>query len=247
MKFEKPVAKTKLEEYFLSKIEADTPNDIKKYPLINLNNKKAFKFTLTKEHLLDFDIGNNGLGIWKWFENYKKEATVSTAGIRGLQNPLYPWDTRYPMNLLSVALATLGKIVVSKETSLVKSKISACESRYNSKEYVELISRIQAAYGLKTYITFNYDTMPIFLISYLIFMFDLYGGEYVTSSHALAKKIATKDLNTQGSQYIPEESLKFVDKVEEILKEVENKGKYEIRFSSATDKKIDAQFLKKYQ
>lgn len=244
MQFQKPTPKNELEAIFLEQIEKDTPDRVKNNKLIDLNNKNEFVFTLKKEQLEIFETKGEGLGILSWFKNYKEEAKVSTAGIRGLQNPLYPWDTRYPLNLIGVTLATMGKVLVAKDTNSNKEKIAASEVRYNSKQYVELIARIQAAYGIKTYLTEDYQTIPIFLISFIIFMNDLYGGEYVTSSHAMCKKIATKDLNTQGSQYIPSESLKFVDKVEEILKIIDEKGEYSIKFASMDDKNLDFEFLK---
>ena len=40
---------------------------------------------------------------------------VSTAGIRGPQNILYPQDTRFPINLVGIVLATLAKALVAKE------------------------------------------------------------------------------------------------------------------------------------
>ncbi len=243
MRFTKPVPKNDLERALLSSVENDTPEQIKRSPLIDLNNSEAFTFTLKQEHLEKFDLSKDALGIDDWFINYEKEAKVSTAGIRGLQNPLYPWDTRYPLNLVGVMLATMGKILVAKDIPGDKAKISASEVRYNSAQYVELIARLQAAYGIKTYVTKDYMPIPIFLISFLIFMYDLYGGEYVTSSHAISKKIATKDLNTQGSQYIPDESMLFVEKVRQILKEVREKGEYTINFASTTDANIDTTFL----
>lgn len=243
MKFTKPIGKTPLEITFLEQVEKDTPERVKTAPIIDLNNKNEFTFTLKREHLDDFDPNGEGLGIQKWFNLYKEEAKVSTAGIRGLQNPLYPWDTRYPLNLIGVMLATMGKVLVAQDTPSKKEKVVACEVRYNSKQYVELIARIQAAYGIKTHVTKEYETIPIFLISFIIFMNDLYGGEYVTSSHAMAKKIATKDLNTQGSQYIPSESLLFVNKVEKILNIVKEKGEYTIKISADQDEYITSDFL----
>jgi phosphomannomutase len=244
MLFVKPVGKTDLEKAFLEQVELDTPAKVKNYPLIDLNNKGEFTFTLKKEHLDDYDENGEGLGIRSWFNLYKEEAKVSTAGIRGLQNPLYPWDTRYPLNLIGMMLATMGKILVAKDTKTPKEKIVACEVRYNSTQYVELIARLQAAYGLTTHVTANYTTIPIFMISFIIFMNDFYGGEYVTSSHAMAKKIATKDLNAQGSQYIPSESLQFVAKVEQILKEVEEKGEYTFKIAARDNPNINEEFLK---
>lgn len=244
MQFVKPAAKNELEQLLLDAVEKDTPEEIKKTPLIDLNTKSSFSFTLKKEHLAPFSDHPHALDIDNWFRNYKKEAMVSTAGIRGLQNPLYPWDTRYPLNLVGVMLATMGKILVAHEIPGEKTKIAACEVRYNSKQYVELIARLQAGNGIKTLVTDQYMPIPIFLISFLIFMYDLYGGEYVTSSHAISKKIATKDLNTQGSQYIPDESMKFVDKVEEILQTVRDQGEYTFSISSDTDPLIDRDLLR---
>lgn len=243
MIFTKPIGKTDLEITFLDQVEKDTPSRVKKAPLLDLNNKSEFTFTLKKEHLADFDPDGLGLGINSWFKLYREEAKVSTAGIRGLQNPLYPWDTRYPLNLIGMMLATMGKVLVAKDTHIPKEKITACEVRYNSKQYVELITRLQAAYGITTHVTKDYETIPIFMISFIIFMNDFYGGEYVTSSHAMAKKIATKDLNKEGSQYIPSESLQFVDKVEQILKEVEEKGEYTIKFSAVNNPNINYTYL----
>lgn len=244
MRFTKPSGKTKLEKLFLKSVEHDTPNKVKNNPLIYLNNKNKFEFILKREHLKRFKDKNDGLGLLDWFDVYKEEAKISTAGIRGLQNPLYPWDTRYPINLVGMMLATLGKIKVAQKSVSNKTKIAACEVRYNSPEYVELISRIQASCNIKTLVTNNYETIPIFLISFIVFMYDLYGGEYVTSSHAMCKKTATKDLNKQGSQYIPEESLKFVKEVEKILKEVNKNGSYKINFSNYDNNLIDRSFLK---
>jgi len=243
MKFSSPKPNLPLEKTFLDQVEKDTPSKIKAKNLVDLNTEGEFSFTLKREYLEKFDPNGEALGIMSWFENYAAEAKVSTAGIRGIQNPLYPWDTRYPLNLVGVMLATMGKILVSQETPGEKTKIAACEVRYNSSQYVELISRIQAAYGITTWITDEYQTIPIFLISFLVFVFDLYGGEYATSSHSMCKKIATKDLNTQGSQYIPSESLLFVEKVRKILEEVRTKGEYTIKISSKDDRNLEKKFL----
>ena len=242
MRYKRASGKTKLEKLFLNDVEINTPTHIKSNTLIDLNNENNFIFRIDRSHLKSLKEG--GLGLSDWFETYKEEAKISTAGIRGLQNPLYPWDTRYPLNLVGVLLATFGKIQVAKKSTDKIEKISACEVRYNSKQYLELISRVQAAYGIKTYVTENYNTTPIFLISFIIFILDLYGGEYVTSSHAMCKKIATKDLNAQGSQYIPSESLQFVREIEKILKIVETKGFYDIVISKLGDPLIDRKYLK---
>jgi len=243
MQFNKPIGKSDLENLLLDSVENDTPEEIKNNLLIDLNNPKAFSFTLTKDNLASFGTNPRALNLSNWFENYQKEAMISTAGIRGLQNPLYPWDTRYPLNLVGVMLATMGKILVAQDHPGDKTKIAACEVRYNSSQYVELIARLQAANQLKTYVTADYLPIPIFLISFLIYMYDLYGGEYVTSSHAISKKIATKDLNTQGSQYIPDESMLFVNKVKDLLDIIKNKGSYTFHFSAKDSPLIDQTFL----
>lgn len=65
------------------------------------------------------------------------------------------------------------------------------------------------------------------------------GGEYITSSHGISVKNATKDLNSQGSQYLPEESLEFVDKIKEIFDETNKNGTYEIKIAAEDNPLID--------
>ena len=55
---------------------------------------------------------------------------VSTAGIRGPQNILYPQDTRFPINLVGIVLATLAKGLVLKE-------------KYPNKEIIKLTKNEQ--------------------------------------------------------------------------------------------------------
>ena len=87
--------------------------------------------------------------------------------------------------------------------------------------------------------------MPIWLASFLAFKLDLVGAEYITSSHGISVKNATKDLNNQGSQFLPDESMEFVKKMEEILDIADKKGKYEIKFSSSSDSLIDEKIMEK--
>ena len=224
------------EQQLLGVVEQNTPDTIKT-PLFPQDEPKTFTFHLDKELIERLDL-------WEWFRNYAKEAQVSTAGIRGPQNILYPWDTRFPINQVGIILATLGKSLVSNETTDRKlvEKIAGCEVRYNSRKYVEFIARIQAAQGICTYVPKDFGTLPIWMASFLIFMLDLDGGEHVTSSHSVSTKNATKDLNNQGSQYLPEESMRFVKKIEEILKTAEADG-YPIQFSAVTDDHIDFERL----
>ena len=224
------------EQQLFAVVEQNTPDFIK-IPLFPQDESEAFTFHLNKELIERLDL-------WEWFRNYAKEAQVSTAGIRGPQNILYPWDTRFPINQIGIILATLGKSLVAKETAdgrLVE-KLAGCEVRYNSQKYVEFIARIQAAHGIRTYVPKGFGTLPIWMASFLIFMLDLDGGEHVTSSHSVSTKNATKDLNNQGSQYLPEESMRFVNKIEEILKTAETEG-YAIQFSTADDAHIDFERL----
>ena len=224
------------EQQLFAVVEQNTPDSIKT-PLFPQDESAAFTFHLNKELI-------ERLNLWEWFRNYAKEAQVSTAGIRGPQNILYPWDTRFPINQIGIILATLGKSLVAKETAdgrLVE-KLAGCEVRYNSEKYVEYIARIQATQGIRTYVPKGFGTLPIWMASFLIFMLDLDGGEHVTSSHSVSTKTATKDLNNQGSQYLPEESMRFVNKIEEILKTAETEG-YAIQFSTADDAHIDFERL----
>ncbi|MDP2683824.1 MAG: hypothetical protein Q8P20_02095 [bacterium] len=199
-------------EYF-DGIENATPTDYKGGPIINLDDDGEIKLTLTKELVEKWEIE-------KWLANYKKEAQQSTGGIRGPQNILYYWDPRFPLNQIGVALATLGKSLVLKEKIKNRKihKAVAGEVRFNTKKYIDLISRIHAANGIYTHQTPNNETTAVWLLSYIVFMHDFDGGEYVTSSHAMSSKIATKDLDNQGSQFLPEMSLAFIAKIEEILK-----------------------------
>lgn len=66
----------------------------------------------------------------------------------------------------------------------------------------------------------------------MAFKLDLLGGEYITSSHGISVKNATKDLNSQGSQYLPEESMEFVNKIQEIFDLTNKNGTYEIKISA---------------
>lgn len=231
-----------LEGQLFKSISDKTPDYIKELDLIDLSNRNAFTFTLKREHLYKYDEKDNpnGLGLWKWFENYEKEAQVSTAGIRGPQNILYPQDTRFPINLIGITLATIAKALVIKEKNYKNpTKLVGREVRYNSELYLEVIARIQAAQGIKTLVPVGKQTIPIWLASFLVFKLGLVGGEYITSSHGISVKNATKDLNSQGGQYLPEASMEFVNKIREIFEQTEKNGNYEIKFASADDNNID--------
>lgn len=229
-----------LEQLLKDGVEKNTPDEIKKDKVFDYKNKDEIEFKLTKELV-------EKLNLKSWFQNYKKEALVSTAGIRGPQNILYPHDTRFPINTIGITLATLAKALVLKEKYKDKKlvKLVGSEVRYNSKIYLDLIARIQAAQGIKTLTPENRETIPIWLASFLAFKLDLVGAEYITSSHGISVKNATKDLNNQGSQFLPDESMEFVNKMEEILDEVDKKGFYSIKFSSSNDSLIDEEYMKK--
>ena len=207
-----------------------------------------FSFVLKKEHLAPYDKDTNpeGLNLEDWFANYAKEAKVSTAGIRGPQNILFPQDTRFPINLVGIVLATLAKALVAKEKYADKRiiKVAGCEVRYNSQLFLDAIARIQAANGIETLVPVGNKTIPIWLASFLAFKLDLLGGEYITSSHGISVKNATKDLNSQGSQYLPEESMEFVDKIQKIFDEVNKNGSYEIKISAKDNPLINESVMK---
>lgn len=230
----------KLEEMLKEGVEKNTPICIKEDKVFNYLSKDEIEFKLTPEIV-------EKLNLKSWFQNYKKEAMVSTAGIRGPQNILYPHDTRFPINTVGITLATLAKALVLKEKYKDKElvKLAGCEVRYNSKIYLDLISRIQARQGIKTLVPKNRETIPIWLASFLAFKLDLVGAEYITSSHGISVKNATKDLNNQGSQFLPNESMEFVNKMEEILNTVEAKGEYTIKFAASNDSLIDETVMEK--
>jgi len=232
-----------LEKELFKNVCEKTPDYIKNLNLLNFDNENEFTFTLKREYLYPYNSETNpeGLGLLEWFEGYAKEAKVSTAGIRGPQNILYPQDTRFPINLVGIVLATLAKALVLKEKYPNKQiiKLVGSEVRYNSALYLDAIARIQAAQGIKTLTPQERKTIPIWLASFLAFKLDLVGGEYITSSHGISVKTATKDLNSQGSQFLPEESLEFVKKIEKIFEEVKEKGEYTITISSKNNPLID--------
>ena len=240
------IAKT-LEQELYNSVEKNTPEYIKNNKYIDINNKEEMVFVLKKEHLKPYDANTNpeGLNLDNWLKNYEKEAAVSTAGIRGPQNILYPYDVRFPINIMGIMLATYAKALVAKDKYKGKKliKLAGREVRYNSDKFLDLIARVQAAQGIETLTTYERKTMPIWLASFLCFKLDLLGGEYITSSHGISVKNATKDLNSQGSQYLPEESMEFVDKIKEIFALVEKDGKYEIRIAKSDDELINESFM----
>ena len=238
-----------LENELFKSVYDKTPDYVKELNLMDFSNKDEFTFTLKKEHLEPYDAEKNpeGLNLKEWFANYAKEAKVSTAGIRGPQNILYPQDTRFPINLVGIVLATLAKALVAKEKYGDKEiiKVAGREVRYNSDLFLDAIARLQAANGIKTLVPQGRKTIPIWLASFLAFKLDLLGGEYITSSHGISVKNATKDLNSQGSQYLPEESMEFVEKIQQIFDETEKNGTYEILISAQDNPLIDEKVLSK--
>lgn len=237
-----------LENELFKSVYDKTPDYVKNLNLMDFSQDGEFSFVLKKEHLAPYDKDTNpeGLNLEDWFANYAKEAKVSTAGIRGPQNILFPQDTRFPINLVGIVLATLAKALVAKEKYADKRiiKVAGCEVRYNSQLFLDAIARIQAANGIETLVPVGKKTIPIWLASFLAFKLDLLGGEYITSSHGISVKNATKDLNSQGSQYLPEESMEFVDKIQKIFDEVNKNGSYEIKISAKDNPLINESVMK---
>ncbi len=237
-----------LEQELYNSVRENTPDYIKENKYVDIDNKNEFTFILKKEHLLPYDEKTNteGLNLDNWLKNYEKEAAVSTAGIRGPQNILFPYDVRFPINIMGIMLATYAKALVAKEKYNGKTllKLAGREVRYNSDKFLDLIARVQAAQGIETLTTYERKTMPIWLASFLCFKLDLLGGEYITSSHGISVKNATKDLNSQGSQYLPEESMEFVNKIKEIFEITKKEGQYEIKIAKSNDPLINENFMK---
>ena len=126
--FELKKSNNLLENELFKSVYDKTPDYIKSLNLMDFNNKGEFSFILKKEHLKQYDEQSNpeGLGLEDWFAGYAKEAKVSTAGIRGPQNILYPQDTRFPINLVGIVLATLAKSLVAKEKYPNKRILKVC-------------------------------------------------------------------------------------------------------------------------
>ena len=248
IKMTKREASCLLEKQLFQSVYEKTPDYIKNLDILNFDNEGKFTFTLKREHLYPHSETNpEGLNLLEWFSGYAKEAKVSTAGIRGPQNIIYPQDTRFPINLVGIVLATLAKALVARDKYQGKEirKLVGSEVRYNSELYLDAIARIQAAQGIKTLTPQGRKTIPIWLASFLCYKLDLLGGEYITSSHGISVKTATKDLNSQGSQYLPEESLEFVNKIQEIFDIVEKEGSYEIKIAGKDDPLINEEIMEK--
>lgn len=119
-----------LEGELFKNVYDKTPDYIKNLDLMNFDNKDGFTFTLKREHLHPHSNSNpEGLNLKEWFDNYSKEAKVSTAGIRGPQNILFPQDTRFPINLVGIVLATLAKALVAVKNMKVSRLLSLPEAR----------------------------------------------------------------------------------------------------------------------
>jgi phosphomannomutase len=222
-----------LEEKLYYRTEHGTKPHVKALnPVAGLKKPQRFTFTLTKAMLYPYDAETNpeGLGLKKWLDKYESEARISTAGIRGQQNILYPWDTGEQINLVGVMLATAAKARVARHNHPGEElhKIAAHEVRYNSPVYLDLIQRVQAAHRIYTHSPQSGQTIPIGLASFLAFKLDLLGGEYLTSSHGISTKLATKDLNHQGSQYLPDESMAFVNEMRAMFALADNGTSVEI-------------------
>ena len=158
-------SENKLENELFKSVYDKTPDYIKNLNLIKIDEQGEFSFSLKREHLKPYNKETNpeGLNLEEWFENYAKEAKVSTAGIRGPQNILFPQDTRFPINLVGIVLATLAKALVANEKYPNKRivKIAGCEVRYNSKMFLDAIARVQAANGIQTLVPTEKQTIPI--------------------------------------------------------------------------------------
>ena len=84
-----------LEKELFKNVFEKTPDYIKNSDLLNFGNEGEFTFTLKKEYLYPHSEENpEGLNLLEWFANYSKEAKVSTAGIRGPQNILFPQEPK---------------------------------------------------------------------------------------------------------------------------------------------------------
>ena len=229
---------TELKKAYFEALEKATPEDIKQQPIFDLTQPGEITLTLTKQQVEDWKLE-------PWLERYRQEAAHAIGGIRGPQNVLYPWDVRFPINQLGIAVATIGKALVLRETKSGKElhKIVGGEVRFNTDHYVELISRLQAALGITVHQPKGIHLTTIWMTSFLIFMNDYDGGEYVTASHSVSSKTATKDLDNEGAQFLADISLAFVDKMTEIVKLAKTRPEgYTITLAPKSDPKIIRDF-----
>ncbi|MBQ7569285.1 hypothetical protein IJT17_10860 [bacterium] len=114
-------------------------------------------------------------------------------------------------------------------------RIVGGEVRPNTPQFVNLASRIYAAHGQHVFLTEdprNRDTSTIFVWSFLTYMLGLSGGDYYTSSHGAPQKQSDKILAPDGSQYLPPQYAKIVEKMYAILDKCEKEG-YTIKLAPA--------------
>ena len=114
-------------------------------------------------------------------------------------------------------------------------RIVGGEVRPNTPQFVSLASRIYAAHGQHVFLTEdlrNRDTSTVFLWSFMTYMLGLSGGDYYTSSHGAPQKQSDKILGPDGSQYLPPQYAKIVEKMFSILEKCETEG-YTIKLAAA--------------
>ncbi|MDO5297093.1 MAG: hypothetical protein Q4F00_10795 [bacterium] len=114
-------------------------------------------------------------------------------------------------------------------------RIVGGEVRPNTPQFVSLASRIYAAHGQHVFLTEdlrNRDTSTVFLWSFMTYMLGLSGGDYYTSSHGAPQKQSDKILGPDGSQYLPPQYAKIVEKMYSILEKCETEG-YTIKLAAA--------------
>ncbi|MCX5751192.1 MAG: hypothetical protein NT099_05955, partial [Candidatus Saganbacteria bacterium] len=119
-------------------------------------------------------------------------------------------------------------------------KLAGGEVRFNTDMYQELFVRIAAAMGvtIHTPVLEGLNKTSIWMASFLIFTGDLDMGNFLTSSHAMAKYGCSKDLSDEGAQFLPEVSVSFAAVNKWVVDQIRAQGSFTIKVAATDDAHI---------
>lgn len=143
-------------------------------------------------------------------DRFYKDLAFGTGGLRGIMGA-----GTNRMNVYTVAKATLGlaKYIKSKNTGDLSVAI-ACDSRLNSREFMQTASRVFASQGIKVY---AYSTIvPVSVLSFSTRYFGCNAGVMITASHNPKEYNGYKVYDNLGCQLCTQdakEALEFINQI----------------------------------
>jgi len=119
-------------------------------------------------------------------------------------------------------------------------KLAGGEVRFNTDMYQGLFVRIAAAMGITVHTPRleGKSKTSIWMASFLIFTEDWDMGNYLTSSHAMAKYGCSKDLSDEGAQFLPEVSMSFAGVNRWVVDQIRKKGSFTIEVAAVDNSNI---------